>query len=346
MKFRDHLQLAKNESSCLIIGEVAQSHDGSLGMAHAFIDAIAAAGADAVKFQTHIASAESTPQEPWRVKFSRQDASRFDYWKRMEFSKDQWRGLKQHAEDRGLLFLSSPFSFEAVELLEGIGIKAWKVASGEVLTLPLLDRMLQTRIPLLVSTGMSSLAEIDQTVSNLKSTGLPFAILQCTTAYPSTPEKWGLNLIPFFRERYQCAVGFSDHSGTTYAGLAAAAFGAEVIEVHVTFSRDCFGPDVSASLTFPELRQLVEGSRSIHTALASPIDKDAAAVALAPMRALFTKSVALLMDLPAGTALRPEHLGLRKPGTGLKEGILPTLYGRKLRKSLPAGTLINESDIE
>ncbi len=99
---------------CLVIGEVAQSHDGSLGMAHAFIDAIANAGADAVKFQTHIASAESTPQEPWRVKFSKQDASRYDYWKRMEFTREQWHGLADHARERGLLFLSSPFSPEAV----------------------------------------------------------------------------------------------------------------------------------------------------------------------------------------------------------------------------------------
>src|SRR6187455_3762265 len=101
---------------CLVIGEVALSHDGSLGLAHRFVDAIAAAGADAVKFQTHIAAAESTPAEPFRVAFSRQDASRYDYWKRMEFTESQWRELASHASDRGLVFLSSPFSVEAVEL--------------------------------------------------------------------------------------------------------------------------------------------------------------------------------------------------------------------------------------
>ena len=115
-----------------IIAEVAQAHDGSLGMAHAYIDAIANAGADAVKFQTHIASAESTPGEPWRVKFSQQDATRYDYWKRMEFTEEQWQGLKKHADERGLKFLSSPFSVEAVELLTRVGVAAWKVASGEV----------------------------------------------------------------------------------------------------------------------------------------------------------------------------------------------------------------------
>jgi N,N'-diacetyllegionaminate synthase len=125
---------------CLIIGEVAQAHDGSLGMAHAFIDAIANAGADAVKFQTHIAKAESTPAEPWRVKFSQQDATRMDYWRRMEFTGEQWSGLKRHAEERGLLFISSPFSVEAADLLDRLDIKLWKIASGEVNNQPLFDR--------------------------------------------------------------------------------------------------------------------------------------------------------------------------------------------------------------
>src|SRR5690242_5565364 len=110
---------------CLVIGEVALSHDGSLGLAHKFVDAIADAGADAVKFQTHIAAAESTPAEPFRVKFSRQDASRYDYWRRMEFSEDEWRGLAEHCAQRQVLFVSSPFSVEAVDLLERVGQPFW-----------------------------------------------------------------------------------------------------------------------------------------------------------------------------------------------------------------------------
>src|SRR5439155_15677908 len=124
---------------CVIVGDVAQAHDGSLGTAHAFVDAIADAGANAVKFQTHIASAESTPAEPWRVRFSYQDASRYDYWKRMEFSEEQWAGLRAHADDRGLRFYSSPFSLEAVELLARVGVAGWKVASGEVANAPMLE---------------------------------------------------------------------------------------------------------------------------------------------------------------------------------------------------------------
>src|SRR5258706_2048327 len=142
-------------SGCLIIAEVAQAHDGSLGLAHAFIDAIAAAGADAVKFQTHIAAAESTPAEPFRVKFSKQDASRYEYWKRMEFTEDQWRGLAEHARERGILFVSSPFSIEAVDLLERVGMPMWKIPSGETSNAMLLDRILDTGAPVLLSTWMS-----------------------------------------------------------------------------------------------------------------------------------------------------------------------------------------------
>src|SRR5437763_1720168 len=146
---------------CLIIGEVGQAHNGSLGMAHAFIDAIANAGADAVKFQTHIASAESTAAEPWRIRFSPQDSTRYEYWKRMEFSEEQWLGLKKHADERGLLFLSSPFSVEAVQLLQRVGVPAWKVASGEISNVPLFEALARTELPVLMSTGMSDLSEID-----------------------------------------------------------------------------------------------------------------------------------------------------------------------------------------
>ena len=278
-------------SPCLIIAEIAQAHDGSLGTAHAYIDAVAAAGAGAVKFQTHIAAAESTPAEPWRVKFSPQDATRYQYWERMQFTAEQWAGLKQHAVERGLEFLSSPFSVEAADLLERIGVRAWKLASGEFNNLPLLERILATRLPVLMSTGMSTLGEIDRLAARIREAGVALTVMQCTSAYPCGPADIGLNLIPFFRERYQCAVGLSDHSGTIYPGLAGAAIGLDALEVHVTFSRECFGPDVAASITTAELRELVKGIRYIETMRASPVVKDDMASRLDPMRRLFTRSI-------------------------------------------------------
>jgi N-acetylneuraminate synthase len=336
----------KARGKCLIIGEVAQAHDGSLGMAHAFIDAIANAGADAVKFQTHIAAAESTPDEPWRVKFSRQDETRYDYWRRMEFTEEQWQGLKEHADARGLLFLSSPFSVEAVELLARVGVAAWKIASGEVTNAPMFGRIAATKAPVILSTGMSPISEIDAAVRWVQSYGLPLAVLQCTSAYPCPPEKVGLNLIPFFRERYACSVGLSDHSGTIFPGLAAAALGIEVLEVHVTFSREMFGPDVPASITFEELRHLVEGVRFIEKMVDNPVDKDRQVEETLILRRLFMKSVVARMDLARGTILRAEHLTVKKPGTGIPASRLPELVGLRLKRSVRADELFRENDLE
>jgi len=333
------------KSPCLVIGEVAQAHDGSLGTAHAYIDAIANAGAGAVKFQTHIASAESTPGEPWRVKFSLQDASRFDYWKRMEFTEAQWHGLKQHACERGLQFLSSPFSVEAAELLKRVGVSAWKIASGEVSNIRLFDCIAETGLPVLLSTGMSELREIDAAAERVQSRGLSLTVFQCTSAYPCPPEKIGLNMLDAFRNRYGCAVGLSDHSGCIYPGLAAAALGIEALEVHVTFSREAFGPDVKASLTTAELRQLADGVRFIEQIMRSPVNKDAVTSELSPMRALFTKSVVVTEDLPAGALLCDSHLTLKKPGTGIPADRLNEVVGRRLSKPVQAGRILQETDL-
>ncbi|HEX9886642.1 MAG TPA: N-acetylneuraminate synthase family protein [Longimicrobiales bacterium] len=329
-----------------VVVEVAQAHDGSLGAAHAFIDAVARTGADAIKFQTHIAAAESTPHEPWRVRFSPQDATRYDYWRRMEFTEEQWLGLRRHADEAGLAFLSSAFSMDAVELLERVGVAAWKVASGEVRNRAMMDRMMASGLPILLSTGMSPLAEVDEAVGLLTDGGGPFAVLQCTSMYPTPPERLGLNLIPFFRERYGCPVGLSDHSGTLHPSLAAVALGANVIEVHVTLSRDAFGPDVSSSVTVDELTRLVEGVRFLATARVNPVDKDRVAEELAPVRRLFTRSVVARRPLPAGTVLEMGDLAAKKPGSGIPAERLPELVGRRLARDVEMDHLLAEEDLE
>lgn len=336
----------RSEGDCLIIGEVAQTHDGSLGLAHAFVDAIADAGADAVKFQTHIAEAESTPSEPWRVKFSRQDESRYDYWKRMEFTAEQWAGLKEHADQRGILFLSSPFSPEAVELLRGIGMYVWKIASGEVGNSRLLELAMAGNDPMILSSGMSGWSELDAAVEKVMRSGNPFAVLQCTSAYPCPPEKVGLNLLSELRERYSCPVGLSDHSGEIFAGLAASALGAEVLEVHVTLSREMFGPDVPVSVTTSELSHLVRGVRSIEKMISSPVDKQQMASELEPLRDIFTKSVYAGRPIPAGTVLAEEHFRLKKPGNGIPASRLPELIGHKILRDIETDELISIDDIE
>ncbi len=329
----------------LLIAEVAQSHDGSLGQAHAFIDAVATTGAHAIKFQTHIAEAESTLAEPWRVKFSRQDDTRFAYWKRMEFTPEGWAGLKAHADEKGLIFLSSPFSFEAADLLESIGIEAWKVASGELSNTPLMHRLLSSKLPMILSSGMSDMEELDSLTAMVKEAGLPLAILQCTTAYPTPAEKVGLNVMTMFAERYRCPVGLSDHSGTIYPGLAGAALGMSILEVHVTLSRHMFGPDVVASVTLPELTQLAEGLDFIHRMRTSPVEKNKAAEATVPMRKLFTKSIVAKTDLQAGTVLAEGHIAYKKPGNGIPAKEYQTVLGKRLSRSYTKDEPIAAADL-
>ena len=329
-----------------IIAEVAQAHDGSLGNAHAFIDAIASAGAHAVKFQTHIAAAESTLDEPWRIRFSPQDDTRYDYWQRMGFTAAQWAGLADHARDAGLIFSSSPFSAEAVELLHKLEVPFWKVPSGEVSNTEILEAMWGTRKPLIFSSGMSGYDELDWAAAQTRLRNIPLALLQCTTAYPCPPEKWGINQIAALRERYQCPVGFSDHSGGIYAPLAATALGAEILEVHVTLSRQMFGPDVIASVNIEELGHLVEGAKAIRQALEHPVDKMQIAAELSGMKQIFGRSWALREDLPAGTVLAAQHLTLKKPGTGIPAGDKEKVLGRKLRHDKSRQYLLTWDDLE
>lgn len=326
--------------------EVAQAHDGSLGAAHAYIDAAADAGISAIKFQTHIAAAESTAHEPFRAKVFPQDRTRYEYWKRMEFSPQQWRDLADHGRQRGLIFLSSPFSFEAMDMLLDCGIQAWKVASGEVCNYPMIRRMGETNLPILISSGMSNWAELDEVTGMLDQMEAAYAVFQCTTAYPCPPESWGLNVIRQMIDRYDCPVGLSDHSGTLVPLLAAVTMGASLLEFHVTFHRKMFGPDVPASLTFEQAGELVESLRLLERALANPVDKDAQAEKMQPLRDLFTKSVVAARPLKKGGLLTSDDLALKKPGTGIPAAKLDSVIGKLLRRDLEGDELISFADLE
>lgn len=330
----------------LVVGEVAQAHDGSLGTAHKYVEAIARAGGGAAKFQTHIAEAESSPAEPWRVRFSPQDETRYDYWKRMEFTEAAWRGLVEKCEASGVLFLSSAFSIEAVRLLASLGIPAWKVGAGEITNLPMITEMARTKRPVLLSSGMSKWAELDAAVELVRHHGAPVAVLQCTSHYPTPPDKVGLNVLGELRARYECPVGLSDHSGTIFPALAAAVLGAAIVEVHVVFSRECFGPDVTSSVTTAELAELVRGVRFIETAMTNAVDKERMADELGEMRRIFGKSVVPLRDLPKGHVIAREDLGARKPAHGIPASEIDSVVSRRLKRSVSAGAPLTEDDLD
>lgn len=329
----------------MIIAELAQVHDGSLGTAHAYIDALAETGVNAVKFQTHIAEAESSAFEPFRVKFSKQDATRFDYWKRMEFTLPQWKELKQHCEDVGLEFMSSPFSQAAVDLLETLNVKRYKIGSGEVNNFLMLEKIAKTGKPILLSSGMSSFAELDLTMDFLKPFGNDLSLFQCTTAYPTAPEQWGLNVLMDLKARYQIPIGFSDHSGDIYACLAAAALGAQMFEFHVVFHKKAFGPDTPASIEINQVAQLVKGIRQIQTALAVTIDKNDNS-AFSGLKGIFEKSLAVNKNLPAGAMLSFDDLEAKKPkGYGIDAAQFRSVLGKKLAHPLKKWDFLTDKDL-
>lgn len=347
------LEILERDEQVLLIAEVAQAHDGSLDLAHAYVDAVAdalvgdelAGVVGAIKFQTHLAAEESTPREPWRTRFSRVDETRYEYWRRMELPEPAWHGLAAHARERGLRFLSSPFSPAAVRLLDRVGVACWKIASGEVWNGPLLDALADAPRPVILSTGMSGWDEIDAAVEALRARALPLAVLQCTSMYPTPPDQVGLGVLAELKERYGVPVGLSDHSGGIAAGLGAVALGGSIVEVHVAMSRHTFSPDLPVSLTIEELRRLATGAADLRL-MRRTVDKDVIARTLAPMRSIFGKSVVAARDLEAGRVLEPADLALKKPGDGLPPQRLEGLYGRTLRRAVARDDALADDDLE
>jgi len=330
-------------SDILIIAEVGSVHDGSYGNAIKLIETAAASGVDAVKFQTHIPGAETLPDAPMPSYFKGEP--RFDYFKRTGFSIDQWAGLKACCDHNGVMFLSSPFSEAAVKLLERIGVEQYKIPSGEVTNLPMLEVIAKTGKPILLSSGMSSWDELDQAVDVVLNHNQDLTILQCTSEYPCSYEHVGLNVMLEMAERYKKDVGLSDHTLTNYASFAAVTLGAKVIEKHFTFSRNMYGSDAAHSLEPDELKDLVEGIRAIKSMLATRVDKYQVKQ-FQEMKEIFEKSLVAEVDIAKGTTLTRDLVGIKKPGTGISAARLNEFLEKVLKENVEAGQILSEADFE
>ncbi len=329
-----------------LIAEVAQAHEGSVGAAKAFIDVAADLGFDAIKFQMHFAEEESTLDEPFRIAMSVQDKTRYDYWKRMEFSEEEWKWLFDHATKRGLVFLCSPFSLKAARILNEMGVAAWKLSSGEFQNKQLLQFILSTKKPVLASTGMCKLSEVASLVDSIAFAHKNYALFQCTSLYPTPLNKVGINAIPEFKQKFHCPVGLSDHSGSPYPSMMAIAMGANLIEVHIALYEKAYGPDTTSSLVPSQLKQVVEARNAMFTMAQNPVDKDEMAKDVEHLRKLFTKSIGITRDLPAGTVLTAEHLTLKKPGTGISEAEWENIIGSRLVHDVKPDRLLKPSDLQ
>jgi N-acetylneuraminate synthase len=324
-----------------IIAEIGSVHDGSFGNALKLIEAAAACGATAVKFQTHIAEAETLRDAPAPAYFSAEP--RFEYFQRTAFALEQWKRLAAHCARHNVTFLSSPFSLEAVDFLEQVGIAAYKVPSGEVTNLPLLERIAATGKPTYLSSGMSNWAELDAAVEVLRRGG-PLTVLQCSSLYPCPPERVGLNVMGEMAARWGLPIGFSDHSNGIAAGIAAAALGATVIEKHFTFSRLMYGSDAANATEPADFKLFCDAVQGAAIMRAHPVDKDDLAP-YADMKRIFEKSIVTARPVARGAALGREDLAFKKPGDGISAARWASVIGRRASRDLPADHKLSLQDL-
>ena len=344
--------------SVTIIAEVGQVHDGSLGNAKKLVALVSDLGADAIKYQTHIASAEMLPDAPAPPYFS--EEARATYFERTAFGAQEWLQIRKDCDDRSVMFLSSPFSEEAVDLLEEVGVAAYKVPSGETSNLPLVRKVastgkpvflstgkpvfLSTGKPVFLSSGMSDWAELAGAVNAVLRLNPQLTVLQCTSEYPCPAEHVGINVMLAMRKRYGVQVGLSDHTMTNYAAFAAVSLGASVVEKHLTFSRHMYGSDAGHSVEPNEFAELVRGIRWIETMLTNAVDKDDLR-GYDVMRRVFQKSLVTTVEIPAGQRIERNMIAIKKPGGGIAPDRLERVIGAEAVRTIPPDRVLTDEDV-
>lgn len=337
------LEGIEQEKKVHIIAEIGMNHDGSFGLAKAHIDAAVEAGVDYVKFQTHIPEAETLRNAPAPTYFTQEP--RFDYFKRTSFSLEQWKDIRTYCDEKHVKFLSSPFSFEAVDVLEQVRVDAYKIPSGELTNVPLIEYIAKTGKLMLVSSGMSSYEELDESIARIRQYHSNLVVMQCTSEYPCLPESVGLNVIHELKGRYGVPVGFSDHTLDMYASLAAVTLGAVYIEKHFTLSKKMYGPDAYMSLEPHEMSNLVKGIRFIEKVLQHPVNKNDL-TKFSTMKETFQKSIVTVKEIKKGSIITRDMLGIKKPGTGLAPKLLEEVIGKKTVEDVPQHSILKMEDIQ
>ena len=340
------LDFKKNKKK-LIIAEIGQGHQNSLKEAKKLIDLTSSSGADIIKFQTHYADAESTYDEKFRKGFKFTHKTRFDYWKSCEFTKNEWIELKKYSNKKKLIFTSSPFSEKAFFVLKSIGVNLWKIGSGEFYSDELINLVLKTKNPIILSTGLSNWKEINKKINLLKRLKKNFAVLQCTTQYPLPLKDVGMNIIYEMKKKFNCPVGLSDHSGSIFPSLLALSDNTtQIIEVHVTKKNNKTNPDNSSSISFDQLAFICNYRDKLEILKNTKINKDIVSQKLLSTRKLFTKSLALKEDLKRGSTIKKKDLSFKKPGTGLSRSEIKNILGRKAKYNISKNRLLKRSFFE
>jgi sialic acid synthase SpsE len=343
MTLRTHLTIATREIGpgrpCFVIAEAGINHNGDVTLASELVDAAARAGADAIKFQTHFPEHEMLRGGATAAYVGE---SLFDLLTRTALSRDAHATLNALAAKTGITFLSTPFSREAADFLQTLGVPAFKTGSGELTNIPLQRHIARKGKPMIVSTGMSTSDEIDATVRALEEEGGTYALMHCTSTYPTPFEHVQLGCIGSLQRLYGVPVGFSDHTLGNVMAYAAVAGGANLFEKHFTMSRSLPGPDQQGSMEPRELEELVRGIRAIELARGStkaiqPGEQDVRDMAL--------HSVVSIRDIAAGAQIAGDDIWVKRPGTGIPAAQMGDLLGRVTKHAIPKDRLISWDDV-
>lgn len=327
---------------CFVIAEAGVNHNGDLALARRLIEVAAESGADAVKFQSFRAeklATRSAPKAAYQLGGTEPAESQYEMLRRLELTPEAHRALIEHCQASGILFLSTPFDESSADLLEDLGVPAYKLPSGEVTNTPMLAHVARKGKPILLSTGMSYLSEVEVAVRAIRDAAdVPLVLLHCVSNYPADVADVNLRAMETMRRAFGVPVGYSDHTEGEAVTLAAVALGASVIEKHFTLDRDLPGPDHRASLEPAELASLIRGVRAVEDALGH--GRKEPAFSEAGTAAVARKSLVAAVDLVAGAVLRREDIAMMRPGTGLAPALVDQVVGRRMVRDLAAGDLL------
>jgi N-acetylneuraminate synthase len=330
-----------------VIAEAGVNHNGELDLARRLVDVAVDAGADVVKFQTFTAEAlvqRNAPKAEYQKVTTGTTESQYEMLRKLELSEDFHRTLAAQSRSRGIEFLSTPFDESAVDLLERIGVARFKLSSGEVTNLLLLQHVASKNKPVILSTGMATMQEIGAAMNALRDAGAKdVSLLHCVSDYPTKPEDVNLRVMETIRSRFKVAVGLSDHTQGISVVLAAVALGAEFVEKHVTLDRNLPGPDHRASLEPSEFRAMVRGIREVEAALGTGEKK--LTVGEASTLQVARRSLVAASNLPAGTILERRHLAAKRPGTGISPMDAGSVVGKRLKRATVKDAMIAWDDL-
>ena len=323
-----------------IIAELGSVHDGKFHLAKKLIKLAANSGANVVKFQMHIAEEETLQNAPSPDYFKSE--TRFNYFKRTAFKFNEWKKLKKICKNYKVEFLCSPFSEKAVDILEKLKVDSYKVPSGELTNLPLLERLKKTKKHIYLSTGMSNWKEITIATKLLKRN---YTLLQCSSIYPCPLEQVGLNVLFEMKKKYKCEIGFSDHTLGFSAPLAAAALGASVIEKHFTISKKMYGSDAKNSMEPEEFSFLSKNLKEIWKIIKNPVNKNNIK-RYRNMKKIFEKGIVSAINLSKDTILTTKNITFKKPSDGIRAFDYKRVIGKKLKKNIKVNHKIKHKDLK